>query len=111
MIRLHHLPSSLLLSLSLFLLLVCLPPSLGQDKLAARHSFEPPFGRVIPYWTAGAGAFVNTTFVRLTPAKQSRTGFIWNQVSPHVPVPSHTLTITRPALTHAFFPCSCLSSP
>ena len=34
---------------------------------------------MIPNWSVGAGAFVNTTFVRLTPAKQSRTGFLWNQ--------------------------------
>ena len=81
----HRLPTSplpLLLSLSLLLLLLLphlSPISAQSDRVSSRHSFEPPFGRMIPNWNAGAGAFVNTSFVRLTPAKQSRTGFIWNQ--------------------------------
>ena len=83
-------PLPLLLSLSLLLLSLLLTPtplSAQSDRISPRHSFEPPFGRMIPNWNTGAGAFVNTTFVRLTPAKQSRTGFVWNQVS------SHTLTL------------------
>jgi hypothetical protein len=47
----------------------------------SRHSFNPPFtNNQIAFWDAGAGAFVNTSYVRLTPARQSRTGYIWNNV-------------------------------
>ena len=113
MTRLLRLSSLLLLLLSLSLLL-CLPSSLAQqDRVASRHSFEPPFGRVIPNWNAGAGAFVNSTFVRLTPAKQSRTGFIWNQVSAahcptSAPVTAHLPTSTASPLP---VPLSCCVVP
>ena len=67
--------SILVLLSALLLFSSSLPAVLGQ---ANRHSFLPPFGRTIVDWNAGAGAFVNTSFVRLTPAKQSRTGYLWN---------------------------------
>ena len=67
--------SILVLLSTLLLLSSSLPPALSQSN---RHSFQPPFGRTIIDWNAGAGAFVNTSFVRLTPAKQSRTGYLWN---------------------------------
>lgn len=58
-------------------------PLLLPQSYAIRHSFRPPFqpGR-IPFFNLGAGASITqgeqTKVVRLTPAKQSRTGFAWN---------------------------------
>ena len=67
--------SILALLSTLLFLSSSLPSVLSQSN---RHSFMPPFGRTIVDWNAGAGAFVNTSYVRLTPAKQSRTGYLWN---------------------------------
>jgi len=55
-------------------------PSAGS--FALRHSFKPPFEKGVqkPFWRAGAGAYVEENYVRVTPAKQSRTGFLWNTV-------------------------------
>ena len=69
---------SVLVLLSSLLLLVSLSLPSSVSGQSSRHSFAPPFGRTIVDWNAGAGAFVNTSFVRLTPAKQSRTGYLWN---------------------------------
>ncbi len=65
-------------------------PVVGEGKFAKRHSFFPPFDPLaIPYWSMGAGAKVemtgsmdsigNHSFVRITPAKQARTGYVWNE--------------------------------
>jgi len=52
-----------------------------------RHSIKPPFAADrIPFWNLGAGAFINRTgdndkpYIRITPAKQSRTGYLWNTI-------------------------------
>lgn len=49
----------------------------GATKIM--HSFQPPYtGNSVPFWKHGAGAYVNDTYIRITPARQSRTGFFWN---------------------------------
>ncbi|GAB5361661.1 hypothetical protein AAMO2058_000731800 [Amorphochlora amoebiformis] len=46
-----------------------------------QHSFQPPFHpNGVPFWRHGAGAFINESFIRLTPARQSRTGYFWNNL-------------------------------
>lgn len=47
-----------------------------------KHSFQGPYpSPSIPFWSIGAGAAVeNGDRIRLTPARQSRTGYIWNNV-------------------------------
>lgn len=65
-------------------------PVVGEGKFSKRHSFFPPYDPLaIPYWSLGAGAKVevagsmdsigNHSFVRITPARQARTGYIWNE--------------------------------
>ena len=60
---------------------VPLSPTVPSDgRFAPRHSFSGPFGerKLIPYWEVGAGGVVEDKYLRLTPPKQSRTGFAWN---------------------------------
>eukprot|EP00472_Partenskyella_glossopodia_P007143 CAMPEP_0197524346 /NCGR_PEP_ID=MMETSP1318-20131121/9040_1 /TAXON_ID=552666 /ORGANISM="Partenskyella glossopodia, Strain RCC365" /LENGTH=477 /DNA_ID=CAMNT_0043077283 /DNA_START=36 /DNA_END=1469 /DNA_ORIENTATION=+ len=46
-----------------------------------QHSFMGPYHpNGIPFWKHGAGANINESYVRLTPARQSRTGFHWNVI-------------------------------
>eukprot|EP00808_Paulinella_micropora_P000128 g51735.t1 len=56
------------------------PPGGSYGQVVARHSINPPYGTHLPFWDIGAGAFLNGTYVRLTPARQSRTGYCWNNV-------------------------------
>jgi hypothetical protein len=82
---------TLSLSLSLSLSFPFLPDSLLPHSYMCfalwpaahlHHSLEPPFSRTspLPFWDDGASAKVHERFVRLTEDRQSRTGFLWNNV-------------------------------
>lgn len=61
--------------------LVNSPTVPADGRPAPRHSFSAPFSsRLVPHWELGAGATAETEFIRLTPARQSRTGYAWNSV-------------------------------
>eukprot|EP00954_Amorphochlora_amoebiformis_P020559 1340261-Amorphochlora_amoeboformis.AAC.2 len=43
-----------------------------------QHSFQPPFHpNGVPFWRHGAGAFINESFIRLTPGNPQPPG-CWN---------------------------------
>jgi hypothetical protein len=71
-------------ALALTLLLSPLPRALAFSELS-EHSFAGPFTtfdreglRVVPSWSHGGSAVVNEHFVRLTPDRQSKSGWLWS---------------------------------
>lgn len=50
-----------------------------------KHSFRAPFylgrGGTLPFWEFGGSAIVSEDRIRLTPALQSRVGWVWNSVA------------------------------
>lgn len=55
-----------------------------RGSMITHHSLHPPYiadwwQEGIPHWEMGGDAVATDSFVRLTPQKQSRYGWIWNQ--------------------------------
>jgi hypothetical protein len=70
-----------------------LPPGLISRSTIQEHTLLPPLleseafgGTRLRHWTFGGSAVVTDNFVRLTPAKQSREGFCFNDVAVLAPV-------------------------
>lgn len=61
-----------------------LPTDIDRDNLVKHHSFDPPLLEDFPWssglvhWDFGLSAAATDAYVRLTPNKQSREGYLWN---------------------------------
>ncbi|KAL6058423.1 Protein ERGIC-53 [Balamuthia mandrillaris] len=73
----------LLALLALVFMVSSLPVAYLQSaRFEHKHSLRSPFylgrGGALPFWEFGGGALVNEDYIRITPAMQSRSGWIWN---------------------------------
>jgi mannose-binding lectin 2 len=62
--------------------------ALGHAALQPTRSFRQPFTsldhagqRTVPHWAVGGSATIQKSFVRLTPDRQSKRGYMWNEQS------------------------------
>ncbi|KAI1278081.1 Vesicular integral-membrane protein VIP36 [Halotydeus destructor] len=70
------------------LLLICTSCIAQNQYLKREHSLGKPYqgsGMTIPNWDFLGSTFVTTSFIRLTPDEQSRTGSLWNKVPIYSP--------------------------
>jgi mannose-binding lectin 1 len=72
--------------LILLLFTTCCVLALAQtQRYEFKHSFRAPFylgrGGTLPFWEFGGSAIVSEDRIRLTPALQSRVGWVWNSVA------------------------------
>ena len=61
-----------------------------EKEVITHHSMGPPFIQDwwqggIPYWDFGGDSVVTDNYVRLTPDKQSRDGWLWNDEQNDIP--------------------------
>jgi len=72
------------LPFSLFVLLLFAVISAHGMRFEFKHSFRPPFylgrGGMLPFWDFGGSTVATNDRIRLTPAQQSKVGWIWNTV-------------------------------
>src|SRR5256885_1557679 len=53
-------------------------PESRQQPMEPHHSLHHPFDQSVVYWKFGGSTVMTKNLIRLVPAAQSRSGWLWN---------------------------------